>query len=217
MNLIISDFDGTFYDDNYLKNIEFIESLDDNYDFVIATGRNYKSLKGDLKTKCKYYICNDGGYILDSKENVIYNNYINDDIIKIVYSRMIELEYKNYFFDYIDHFDTKLNTNINKLSIRKKDNNYLKDLNYILDGLNNVYGYLSENWLNILNIDSKKENAIEKILKLNNYKKIYVIGNEINDYEMLKKYNGYLISDKENKEFNVIKSFLDLKNIIKND
>jgi hydroxymethylpyrimidine pyrophosphatase-like HAD family hydrolase len=49
MNLIITDFDGTFFDDNYLKNIEFIKNLKDNYDFVIATGRNFKSLKKDLK------------------------------------------------------------------------------------------------------------------------------------------------------------------------
>ena len=87
MNLIITDFDGTFYDDNYQKNIDFIKSLKDTYDFVIATGRNFKSLKEDLKIECKYYICNDGGYILDNNENILYKNYIDEEIIKLIFNR----------------------------------------------------------------------------------------------------------------------------------
>ena len=211
MNLIITDFDGTFFDDNYLKNINFIESIKDNYDFVIATGRNIKSLKDDLKIKCKYYICNDGGYILDSEENLIYNNYINDEIMKIVYDRMKELNYEEYFFDYINYFDTKINKNINKLSIKIRDNNALNDMDYMLNGLDGVYGYLSNNWINILSCESKKECAIDKILELNNYKKIYVIGNEINDYGMLEKYSGYLISKEKMEGYKTINNFLELE------
>lgn len=211
MNLIITDFDGTFFDENYLKNIEFIEKLKDNYDFVIATGRNFKSLKEDLKIKCKYYICNDGGYILNSDEKLIYNNYINDNIIKTIYNRMKELDYKEYFFDYINYFDTKINENINKLSIKIKDNNAFNDMNYMFKNLEGVYGYLSNNWINILSTESKKEYAIDRILKLNNYKKIYVIGNEINDYGMLEKYSGYLISNEKIEGYKTIKNFLELE------
>ena len=211
MNLIITDFDGTFFDENYLKNIEFIEKLKDNYDFVIATGRNFKSLKEDLKIKCKYYICNDGGYILNSDEKLIYNNYINDNIIKTIYNRMKELDYKEYFFDYINYFDTKINENINKLSIKIKDNNAFNDMNYMFKNLEGVYGYLSNNWINILSTESKKEYAIDRILKLNNYKKIYVIGNEINDYGMLEKYSGYLISNEKIEGYKKIKNFLELE------
>lgn len=211
MNLIITDFDGTFFDDNYLKNINFIESIKDNYDFVIATGRNFKSLKEDLKVECKYYICNDGGYILDSNEKLIYNNYISDDSIKIVYNRMKELNYEDYFFDYINYFDTKINKNINKLSIKIRDNNAFNDMNYMLKNLDDVYGYLSNNWINILSTKSKKEIAIGKILELNNYEKIYVIGNEINDYGMLKKYSGYLISKEKIEGYKIIGNFLELK------
>ena len=56
-----------------------------------------------------------------------------------------------------------------------------------------------------------KEKAIETLLKLTKYDKIYVVGNEINDFEMLKKYNGYLISKENNNEFNTLECFLDLK------
>lgn len=208
MKLIVSDFDGTFYDENYLENIKFIKSLKD-VDFVIATGRNYESLKKDLKIDCKYYICNDGGYILDNNENVIYKNYINDSSIEIIFERMKKLNYSKYFFDYLDHFDTELKPKVNKLSIRKKDNNTYNDMRYMLKNLDNVYGYLSENWINILSTESKKELAIEKIKS--NYDEVIVVGNEVNDYEMIKKYNGYLINKKLNNEKDIINNFLDLK------
>ena len=45
MNLLVSDFDGTFFDDNYLDNIKFVESIRNNTKFVIATGRNFNFLK----------------------------------------------------------------------------------------------------------------------------------------------------------------------------
>ena len=64
---------------------------------------------------------------------------------------------------------------------------------------------------NILGNKSKKENAIDKLLELHEYDNVYVIGNEINDYNMIKKYNGYLISNKKNTSLNTIKNFLELK------
>lgn len=208
MKLIVSDFDGTFYDENYLENIEFIKSLEDA-DFVIATGRNFESLKKDLKIECKYYICNDGGYILDNKENIVYKNYINDDSIKLVYERMKKLNYSNYFFDYVDHFDTKLKPKVNKLSVKIKDNCAYNDMKYMLENIDDIYAYLSENWINILSNESKKELAIEKLKY--NYDEIIVIGNEINDFEMIKRYNGYLISKELNNNKKIINNFLDLK------
>ena len=211
MNLIISDFDGTFYDNNYEENIKFVESIKNNYDFVVATGRHFKSLKRDLKISCKYYICNDGGYIVDDKEKIIYKNYLNDNELKIVYDRIKELKYEDYYIDYIEYFDVKINKNASKISIKIRDNNAHEDMNYIINNLNDTYGYLSENWINILPKKSCKEEAIDKLLKITNYENVYVIGNEINDYGMLKKYNGYLIADKSKDNFNVLTSFLEIK------
>lgn len=216
MNLLVTDFDGTFYDENYEKNIDLIKNID-NMDFVIATGRNYPSLKKDLKINCKYYICNDGGYILDNNNNLIYRNKIDNNTVKIIYNRIIELGYKDYFFDNINEFSYEIINDINKVSVKIKNDNALEDIKYILKNLNDVYAYISTNWINILSIDSKKGNAIDLITKLKRYDNIYVVGNDINDYDMLKKYNGYLVSNETNNEFNTIKSFIDLENIIKND
>ena len=211
MNLLVSDFDGSFFDNNYRENINLIKKIN-NYDFIIATGRNYKSLKKDLKIKCEYYICNDGGYILNNKKRIIYTNNFNDDVIKLIYERLKKLDYNDYFFDYILNQSKKLKSGVNKLSIRIKDNNAIKDMNYLIDSVDSVYAYLSENWINILPINSNKETAIEFLLKNNTYEKIITIGNDENDKGMIKKFNGYLITDR--KIENGIKSFIDLKNIL---
>lgn len=215
MNLIVTDFDGTFFDENYTKNIELIKKL--NSDFVIATGRNFESLKHDLKIRCNYYICNDGGYIIDNNYKLIYRNKINKKTIEKLYSRIIELGYDDYSFDNLEIFSKDIIDNVNKLSIKIKNNNAIKDMEYILKNLDDVYAYISTNWINIQSINSRKDIAIEYISKLNNYEKIIVIGNDINDYGMLKKYDGYLISDKINNEFKTIKNFLEINDIIKND
>ena len=215
MNLLVTDFDGTFYDNNYKKNIELIKKYN-NFDFVIATGRNFPSLKKDLKIKCKYYICNDGGYILNKDYSIIYRNYINKDTVEKIYSRLKELKYNDYFLDNINTFSKNIIDDVNKISIRI-NNNAKEDINYLLNGLDDVYAYISTNWINIISIDSTKEKAIEYISKLNNYKKIYTIGNDINDYDMLKIYNGYFITNDSNNKFNTLNNFLELENIIKND
>lgn len=215
MNLLVTDFDGTFYDNNYENNIKFIKELN-NIDFVIATGRNFPSLKKDLKIKCNYYICNDGGYVLDKDYNLIYRNYIDKKTVETVYSRILELGYNDYFLDNIDMFSKKIIDNVNKISIRIQNNNSDEDIKYLLEGLDDIYAYISTNWINILSIESKKSNGIGFITNFNNYDNIYVIGNDINDYDMLKKYNGYFIGSSDNIDFNAINNFLELKDIIKN-
>lgn len=214
MNLLITDFDGTFYDDNYEKNINLIKKYD-NIDFVIATGRNFESLKKDLKINCKYYICNDGGYILDSNYNIIYRNYIDKDTVKTICSRIVELGYNNYFFDNVENISNTIIDNVNKISVKIKNSKSSYDMKYIIRDLENVYAYISTNWINIINVDSKKEKAIEYIANLKKYDNIYTVGNEINDYDMLKKYKGYFIGSKDSKDFKTIKNFLELENIIK--
>lgn len=216
MKLIVSDFDGTFFDSNYEENVKFINKIKNDYDFVIATGRNIEFLDKDLKMECKYYICNDGGYILNSDRNLIYRNSIDDNIVNQIYKRILDLGYNEFYFDSIDELSNVPISNVNKILIRISNNeNDKNNMNNILDGINKVYGYISTNWINIMSTESTKDNSVDYISRLENYDTIYVIGNDINDYKMLKKYNGYLISNKNVKGFNIINCFEDLKDIIK--
>lgn len=214
MKALFSDFDGTFYDDNYLENIKFIENL--GIDFIIATGRHYFSLKNDLKIDCKYYICNDGAYILDSNKNCIYKNSINNSDVETIYKRIKKLSIEDFFLDSYDKLTKDLTYPVNKFSVKIINRETAMDtLSKLISNLDNVYGYLSENYINILNFNSTKETAIDYLVKKENYEKVYVVGNEINDYNMINKYNGYLVTKDKKNNFNCINKFTELKEIIK--
>ena len=46
MKCLISDFDGTLYDNNFINNLKSIkEFIDDGNIFVVATGRTFKNIK----------------------------------------------------------------------------------------------------------------------------------------------------------------------------
>ena len=144
-------------------------------------------------------------------------NSINEKTVKIIYNRILKLGYKDYFFDNINELNKEIINNVNKISIRIQNDNPHKDIELLLENLNDVYAYISTNWINILSIESKKSYGIDYITNLNKYNNVYVVGNDINDYDMLKKYNGYFIGDPNNIDFKNINKFLDLKDIIKND
>ena len=214
MKALFSDFDGTFYDDNYIENIKFVENL--GIDFIIATGRHYFSLKNDLKVDCKYYICNDGAYILDSNKNCIYKNSINNSDVETIYKRIKKLGIEDFFLDSYDKLTKDLTYPVNKFSVKIINRETAMDtLSKLISNLDNVYGYLSENYINILNFNSTKETAIDYLVKKENYEKVYVVGNEINDYNMINKYDGYLVTKEKNNNFNYIQKFNELKEIIK--
>ena len=214
MKALFSDFDGTFYDDNYIENIKFVENL--GIDFIIATGRHYFSLKNDLKVDCKYYICNDGAYILDSNKNCIYKNSINNSDVETIYKRIKKLGIEDFFLDSYDKLTKDLTYPVNKFSVKIINRETAMDtLSKLISNLDNVYGYLSENYINILNFNSTKETAIDYLVKKENYEKVYVVGNEINDYNMINKYDGYLVTKEKNNNFNCINKFKELKEIIK--
>ena len=88
MKLIVSDFDLTFFDENYDENIELINSFVDKGNmFIIATGRSYELLKKEIENKnikFKYLICSDGAVILDENLNIIRQIVFDDYIIEII-------------------------------------------------------------------------------------------------------------------------------------
>ena len=79
-------------------------------------------------------------------------------------------------------------------------------LDYILAKYN-VSGYLSTHGINIINKNVCKANGIDyikSILKIND-DDIYTIGDNINDLEMINRYNGYMIG----KDINNFQEFIE--------
>lgn len=222
MICLISDFDGTLYDDNLINNIESVRKfIDDGNIFVIATGRVFESIKRktlELNIPYTYLICSDGSAIYDNNDNMIYNKYLSNSI-KDELNNFLESDKRVSLINYDDNCKLLLNITNNISRIVAKTYNDL-DSYTIIDTLKEKYPnlkiYKSPNWINISY--ETKDNAIKYLEKLIKIDKIYVIGDSDNDIEMIEKYNGYIMKKNtltSKKNYKVIDSVEKLINIIK--
>lgn len=202
MKVIVSDFDGTLFDDNFNNNIEAVNDFVEKGNmFIIATGRNITSLKNELeniKLKYSFLICNDGGAIYDAEGNLLAYKQINPELVPQIYN-YLDHQRKAVTEVFIDmggeySIDTndKCITLIAKIKDRSKAEKILATLQANMPEIN---GYLSKNWVNIINSEVSKANAIDFLTKKYQIKEdeIYTIGDDINDISMLKHYHGYMI------------------------
>ena len=192
MKLIVSDFDLTFFDDNYDENIKLVNGFVDKGNiFVIATGRSYELLEKEIKNKnikFKYLICSDGAVILDDSLNILKQIVFDECINEIIEN-------------------LKKDTNLLSIDIDSNAEGIsgvyciFNDIEYaskVLENIKqkyNVDGYVTTHGINIINKSISKVNGIDYIkgiLKIED-KNIYTVGDSINDVEMIEKYNGYWI------------------------
>lgn len=199
MKCLISDFDGTLYDNNFINNLKSIkEFIDDGNIFVVATGRTFKNIKKKIVEAgilYNYLICSDGASIFDSNDNVIYNKYLDNNL-----KEKLTLRFKNdkrvSLINYDNNFE--LNDDVTQDTSRILIKTYKKtDYIQIIDELKKDYPYLkiykSPNWINI-SIETK-DVAITYLEKIIQIDKIYVVGDSYNDIEMISKYDGYIMAN----------------------
>lgn len=217
MKCLISDFDGTLYDSNFGKNIEKIrEFCKENNIFVVATGRTYESILEMMKSyniPFDFLICSDGACIYNNNNDCIYSSYmpcnLKVDVLKFLDIYNIkELKYDN---NLSICQDQKL---VSRILLKCEDRNLERkisdELNLHFESINS---YLSENWLNISYKKNTKLSAIKYLERYLKGYKIYTIGNDINDVQMIEYYDGYMISKKYNGKY--IESVSKLIDIIK--
>ena len=222
MKVLVSDFDKTLFieDKDILKeNIKAINRFISNGNsFIIETGRIYTDiilLLNEYNIKYNYLVCQDGAKIFNNLGFSINDNLIPSKVVKEV----IEVLNK-YDLDY--KLDDGYNDTDNINDCIKIKSILIDGIDYdkVLDELKNldVYAYLSVHYLNITSSKTNKEKALEYLIKVENYdpNNIYVIGDEINDYEMLQKYNGGVIKNHNKKldelnlkEYNNLKEYID--------
>lgn len=209
MKILVSDFDKTIYPDNFNTNVSLINKfVSDGNIFVIATGRNAKSMKKILKEKninYSYLICNDGSVIYDKNFNIIRKIDIDSKTALEIHAYLT----KNLTFVFFDNgyeLTTNFSDKVDGIFGLLNDRNIgIKVLDYILNNYLNVSAYLSNNYINIVDKSVSKANAINYLEKLNDYKNIFVVGDGINDLSMYEKYDGFAISN----------SIVELKNLAK--
>lgn len=223
MRIIASDFDETLFikDENqFSKNIKAIDNfINKGNIFVIITGRIYPDIKQLLNKYNIHYsflICQDGAKIFNEFDYSIKDHLLPvekiDKVIEIFDKHNIE-----YYLD--DGYNITANKNdcikINsRIKNREEAKEVLKEIKENVD----VYAYLSKSYINITSSEASKSIALEYLIYYKNYNKkdVYVIGDDINDYEMLSEFSGGVmvkhhkkLDSLNKKEFHTLYEFID--------
>lgn len=200
MKCLISDFDGTLYDDNFLNNVKSVKNfVSQGNIFIINTGRTFESIKRAIKgyeIPYQYLICSDGACIYDENDKIIYSQYLDDEFKNKVCSYLQNnKDIKKIMFDNCYTLTTDVNEKICRCFCTCLDKKLDIKICNELNKENNIKAYISPNWVNILSVNINKMVAIKYLEKsLGN---IYSVGDSINDIEMLEMYNGYVMEKNE--------------------
>ena len=231
MKILFSDYDNTLFRNKVeiLENIKYInEFINKGNIFCLASGRSYIDIKPELdkyNIPFHYLILDDGATIYDKDINLLYSYTIDDNISKDICDIISDNDY--IIIKSIYGINIKTNKFINNcikfnFVFNNKDECY--KLKEIIDNKYSKYlnTYLSERKdrisLEIISNKTNKGNGVKLISELNNIDKnnIYVIGDNNNDIEMVKMYNGYSISSGIKELKNISKKSYDgVYNLIK--
>jgi HAD superfamily hydrolase (TIGR01484 family) len=203
MKILVSDFDKTLFDKNYLNNIKAVNDFVSKGNlFIIATGRHIPHLLEDLRNvKYSYLICNDGAVIYDKNLCCVYRKDIDNETTREI-TEYIKPEIgdtiNDWYIDTTKKLTKDLNNGINAIVMVMKDINKSKDLlKRILERYSNVHGYISERHINIRALGTSKSMAIKHLIDKENIDKssVYTVGDMINDLDMIEAYNGYCMAN----------------------
>ena len=199
MNLLVSDYDQTLsMDDITLKiNVKKLEEFRQKGNiFVLSTGRDYSSIKSEIKKwhiPYDYVSCGDGAALYDCDGKPLVHYHLNKNDLR--YSSYLKLKY-NSKINIID-----INSGIDEFPdhriIEIKDINF-KDIifeieNYLKQYLQYSNYIIKYNLIFLIPKDINKSTTIkflEDKLKLPK-SSIFTIGDHNNDYEMIRDYNGF--------------------------
>ena len=203
MKILASDFDETIYfpDNNELneKNINSIKNfISKGNIFCIITGRNYTDLKQLLNKNninYSYLICEDGAKIFNNMDYCLDTVLLEEDEIKEAI-KILEEEKCDYYLD--DGYNkTEYIKDCVKIVVNCTDEEDKERLVKIIKDKVDVHIYASRTHINIIHKTVNKEKALKKLFNLEHldYSKLYVIGDNDNDYEMIKTFNGVVVKN----------------------
>lgn len=202
MKVLASDFDLTLYVNDLeivKKNVMAIRYFMKNGNlFGIITGRNYSDIKvllNQYDIPYHYLICQDGAKLFDSMDYCFSTVSLSrEDIVRIV--PVLEEYHFDYYLD--DGYNETTNMDdcvkvVGVIENRREEAQKVVDI-LIKEGF---YAYLSMYYINILNSSVNKKNALEKLLvHADCYKEdLYVIGDSVNDLEMLTSFQGAIMKN----------------------
>lgn len=207
MRILASDFDNTIYflddEEKNKKNIEAIKKFVSHGNiFCIITGRNYTDLKQLLTENSipySYLVCEDGAKIFNNMDYCIDTTLLNENDIKIIIKILEKNNWKYYLDD--GYSKTEYLKDCVKIVLKCNDEEEKQKIVNTVKEKIDVHIYASRFHVNIINKTVNKENAIKKLFNIEqlDYSKLSVIGDNDNDYEMLKAFDGAIIKEHHKK------------------
>lgn len=203
MKVLVSDFDGTLLTTRkqLIQNNQAVQEFRKKGNlFIIATGRNFTSIMKEIKQislEFDYLICNDGAMILNQNGTCLEISFLSSDCQKKIIELFSKFPYQmNWYFDDGFHYVKKEIKTANRVIIKFEDLGQAKQvLETVQKEIPQLDGYISRNWVNIMDKNINKSIAIHKLKELASIAEddIYTIGDNANDQKMLEEYHGYVI------------------------
>ena len=224
MKILASDFDNTIYylDDKEKnkKNVAAIKKfISQGNIFCIITGRNYSDLKillNENDIPYSYLICEDGAKIFNNMDYCIDTILLDRKTIEQIIP-ILEENNCDYYLD--DGYNkTEYLDDVVKIVVNCTDEQEKNRIVQVVKEKVNIHIYASRTHVNIINKTVNKENALKKLFNLEelNFDLLSVIGDNDNDYEMLKAFKGAVIKkhhpilDELNKdEYETLSDYID--------
>ena len=197
MKLLSSDYDGTLniFEYDIHLNLSYIRSfMKEGNIFVLNTGREFKRIIPEIEKygiPYNYLSCTDGNLLLNSSNQVVYQTCMKDNIKEILLE--LRKSFKDIRLEPIFHNDSILEYQLvtnefnEKLLLSLEKICLLHNLCYKIFHIEKqVYIYICRN-------DISKSTAIEKIRELEKISKcdIFTVGDDLNDFEMIRDFKGY--------------------------
>lgn len=176
MRILASDLDGTLVEFDHIseENLNGIKSLKDaGHKFIISTGRTYSAVTGLIdKYNIDYdylVLCN-GGQIINSKNEIVYDEWINKEVSRKIVEEYCENEN---FLMYVDNSEQTYLINNHKVDPS------------IIDKILNMFGKRVE----LIELD--KVNEKYKIMAIFSIEKDFEKA-EVMKNEIVEKYGDYV-------------------------
>lgn len=210
MKVIASDFDNTLYvkdEKGLMENIQAVKNfISKGNIFIIITGRSFTNIKKVLTEydiPYSYLVCQDGANLFDKDDNCMKKNPIDIEKSKKIEEFLIK---KGLPFNFETAFnDEDIIDHASKITVTVKNIKEALEVTEEIKQVADVYAYVSSKHINIIDSYVNKCSALE-FLTDNYYisSNIIVLGDDINDYEMLEKYDG-LVMKKHHKVLDPLK------------
>lgn len=224
MKILASDFDNTIYysedREKTNKNIQEIKKYVNHGNiFCIITGRNYTDLKlllNEFNIPYSYLICEDGAKIFNNMDYCLDTILLKRKEIEILVPFIEENNWDYYLDD--GYNETNNYDDCVKIVIRCKDDVKKKEIVNLIKDKIDIHVYASRSHINIIHKSVNKEKALKRLLNIENLDEsyLYVIGDNDNDYEMLKTFKGaviknhhHILDELKKDEFDTLKDYIE--------